>query len=310
MKKRIKVILNPYAGRWNALKRKNEAENALQQAGLNYDLSVTEYPRHGYDLAIQAVQAGYEVIISAGGDGSIHEVVNGMLESNQAGRPIPRLGILPMGTANDLAVNLKLPLDLPSIAKIIAANNASLMDLGQVSFYENGVKKTQYFDNNSAIGLEPTITYIQEKIQIIKGTPRYIISALAGILRNPQWTMQLEWDGGNYQGPVTLVTVGNHPLTGGVFYMTPHASGFDGKLTFVFGSIPTRRRILVVFPETMKTGAGSYVNREGIHEIHSPWLRIKTDQPTPLHTDGEIQANSVNEIEYSVVPEAIPVLMG
>ena len=309
MENKIKVILNPYAGRWKALKKKDEAEDALKKAGLKYDLSVTEFPRHGTELAAQAVRDGYQIIISAGGDGSIHEVVNGILQEANASKHYPKFGILPLGTANDLAVNLNLPLDLPSAARIIEANNATWMDLGHVTYLVEGEKHTQYFDNNSAIGLEPTITLIQQKIQIIKGTPRYVISALAGIMRNPQWTMNLEWEGGNYNGPVTLVSVGNHPLTGGVFFMTPNANGFDGNLTFVYGSIPTRWKILTVLPKTMQTGSESYVNRPDIHEINSPWIKIRTNQPTPLHTDGEIQSESVYEMEYKIVPKALAVLM-
>jgi diacylglycerol kinase (ATP) len=76
-----KVILNPYADRWKALKRRPEAEAALVAAGMDYELVLTEYPRHGTELAQQAVVEGYSPIISAGGDGSINEVINGMMQA-------------------------------------------------------------------------------------------------------------------------------------------------------------------------------------------------------------------------------------
>ena len=309
MDKKIKVILNPYAGRWNALQRKAETEKALFEAGVKYDLVTSEFIGHGYQLASQAVLEGYDTIVSAGGDGSIHEVINGMLQTESGRNEIPKFGVLPLGTANDLAVNLKIPVDISSAAKTIAQDNEVWMDLGHVTFELDGKKMTQYFDNNSAVGLEPTITFIQEKIQVIKGVPRYIISALIGIMRNPQWSMKIEWEGGNYYGPVTLVTVGNHPLTGGVFYMTPNANGFDGLLTFVYGSIQSKLKILSILPKAMKNGPDSYVNQDGIHQINSPWIRISSDQPTPLHTDGEIQAESVYQVEYRIMPRAIPVLV-
>jgi diacylglycerol kinase family enzyme len=121
--------------------------------------------------------------------------------------------------------------------------------------------------------------------------------------------MHLEWEGGEFHGPVTLVTVGNNPLTGGLFYMTPHADPFDGKLTFVHGYIPTRLKILKVLPKTMKSGPGSYVEQPSIFEANTSWLRIHSDTPTPLHADGEIQSESVQDIEYRVLPAAIPVLL-
>ncbi len=91
---------------------------------------------------------------------------------------------------------------------------------------------------------------------------RYLVATLRGVSQNPQWSMQLEWEGGSYAGPVTLVTVGNHVRTGGLFYMTPHADAFDGLLTFVYGFMPTRWQILSLLPRTMKPGAGSYVEHE------------------------------------------------
>ena len=105
-----KVILNPYAGRWNAAQKQSEAEAALTNAGIDYELVLTKYPEHGFDLATQAVRDGYSPIISAGGDGSVNEVVNGIIrEMHSLGlNTLPPLGILPLGSVNDLVVNLGL----------------------------------------------------------------------------------------------------------------------------------------------------------------------------------------------------------
>jgi diacylglycerol kinase family enzyme len=131
-----------------------------------------------------------------------------------------------------------------------------------------------------------------------------------GIIDNPKWNMQLEWEGGEYIGPVTLVTVGNTPLTGGVFYMTPHANPFDGLLTFVYGFMPTRRKIMSLLPRTMKPGEGSYIEHPSIHEVTSPWLRVHSEQPAPAHTDGEIISEDIHDLEYQIIPNCLPILMG
>jgi diacylglycerol kinase (ATP) len=221
------------------------------------------------------------------------------------------MGILPLGTANDLMVNLHLPLDLTTAAKVIAAGKTRRIDLGEVIAWDISGKKQKkrYFDNNSAIGLEPNITLIQQRITWLRGTIRYLVATLIGVVKNPQWKMRLEWDGGEYTGPVTLVTAGNNPLTGGVFYMAPHADPYDGKLSCVFGFMPTRLQILRLLPRTMKPGPGNYVEHPAIHEINVSWLKIHSDQPTPLHADGEIQFEATQDLEYHVLPDYLPVLM-
>jgi diacylglycerol kinase (ATP) len=301
-----KAILNPYSGRWKALKYRDEAEAALQAAGVVYDLAVTTSPGHGTELARQAVLEGFSPIIAAGGDGSISEVVNGMaIAHNGAGGDLQvittPLGILPLGSANDLVNNLGLPERLPQAAEIIAFGNTRRMDLCQV----NG----RFFDNNSAIGLEPYITMIQERIHRLRSVLRYLVATLRGVAANPQWVMDLEWKGGSYSGPVTLVTVGNCPRTGGLFYVTPHANPFDGLLTIVYGSITSRAKILRVLPMIMKPERGNYVEHPAIHEIHSPWLRVHSTTPTPMHADGEIQAEAIWNLEYKVFPSWLPVLL-
>lgn len=298
-----KVILNPYAGRWKALKQIEEVKTALSSENIEFELTITDKPRSGTRLAEIAVQEGFSPIICAGGDGSISEIVNGMMAASlgEYSQSIPPLGLLPLGSANDLVVNLGLPLDLLTSAKIIAAGQKRYLDLGLV----NG----QYFDNNSAIGLEPCITLIQQRITKISGVLRYLLATIIGIYQNPQWEISIQWENGEYKGPATLVSVGNNALTGGLFYMTPHADPFDGYLTFVHGFMGTRLQILRLLPKTMKPDSGSYIEHPDIHEYHTRWLHIHTEPSTPLHTDGEIQSKAIQDLEYKIIPQALPILV-
>jgi diacylglycerol kinase (ATP) len=238
--------------------------------------------------------------------------MNGIVAAAQDAHsnPIP-MGLLPLGTANDLMVNLGIPTDIPDAAKVIAAGYTRRIDLGVVIAWDisKKIQKKRYFDNNSAIGLEPNVTLTQQKITWLRGSIRYIVATLIAVAKNPQWKMQLQWEGGEYNGPVTLVTVGNNPLTGGVFYMAPHADPYDGKLNCVYGSVPSRIQILRILPRTMKPGAGNYVEHPSIHEINVSWVKIHTDRPTPLHADGEIQFEATQDIEYQILTDYLPVLM-
>ncbi len=297
-----KIILNPYSNRWNAQKRWPEAEAALKAAGVDFELAVSERPHHITELAEQAARQGFSPIIAAGGDGTMGETVNGLARAAVNDQALlGPFGIMPLGSANDLVANLGLPNDLMGAARVIAAGKTRLMDVGSV----NGL----YFANNSAIGLEPYITLVQQRITWIKGMGRYLLAAVLGIMDKPLWTAEIEWEGGQYKGPIILVTVGNGARTGGVFYMAPHADPFDGKLTFVYGGRRTRRAMFTVLPKTMKRDKGSYVETHDIHEENSTWIKIHVDSPTPAHVDGEIFSEAIQDLEYRVHPQRLQILM-
>lgn len=296
-----KLILNPYASRWMAQKRLPEAEAALKAAGIDYEVIVSDYAGHGIDLAATAAQDGFNPIIAAGGDSTYNEVVNGLMKVAVDGPSKTTFGILPMGTANDLAANLGIPDNLNAAANIIAAGKSRPMDVCQVN--------ERYFVNNSAIGMETAITVIQMNMKRVHGIFRYVLATLVGIARNPQWHMKLTWDSGEYHGPVTLVSVGNNPRTGGVFYTVPHADPFDGKLSFIYGSAPTRRQIIQLLPRMFKPAEGNITESPAIHEIHSTWLRVHTEPGTPVHSDGEVFDMDIQDIEYHVLPGKLPMLI-
>ncbi|HXF83807.1 MAG TPA: diacylglycerol kinase family protein [Anaerolineales bacterium] len=296
-----KVILNPYSNRWNAQKRWPQAEAALKAAGVEFDLVVSERKGHIVELAEQAAREGFSPILIAGGDGSIGEAVNGLARAarSEDERWGP-LGIIPLGSANDLVFSLGLPTDLYEAAKVIAAGKTKVMDVGKLN--------DRYFANNSAVGFEPYVSTKHEKITWIKGMMRYIVSALQAILDTPQWSGSVKWDDGEYVGPLTLASVGNARRTGG-FFMTPHADPFDGKLTLVYGYRGTRLALFQAFPAALKEGKGNYVELDGIWEVHTTRVSIHLDQPSPAHTDGELLPGWIQDFEYSIFPKKLNIIV-
>jgi diacylglycerol kinase (ATP) len=298
---KIKVILNPYSNRWNAQKRWGAAEAALRNAGVKFDLSVSERPDHIVDLAADAVRKGFSTIIAAGGDGSIGEVVIGAGRGWDEKSPFPvTLGLMPLGSANDLAFNIGHPTDLDEAARIIAGGKVRALDLCKCN--------EQYFVNNSGCGLEPYVTTKHERIRWIKGITRYLVAAVWAIMDKPEWRGDVKWDGGEYSGPLSLVSVGNGRRTGG-FFMTPHADPFDGKLTLAFGYRGTRLGLFQALPRAFNEDKGSYVEMEGMREVHSTRISIRLDRPSPAHTDGELFDSWITELEYRVFPSAVNILV-
>ena len=295
-----KVILNPYSNRWNSQKRWAEADAALKAAGVDFELVISKSEGQIIELTKQAVQDNCAPIIIAGGDGSIGDAANGLVRAANVGKnPLVPLGIMPTGSANDVAFALGLPTDLKEAAKVIAAGKTRPMDLGKLN--------DRYFVNNSAAGLEPYVTIKHEKISWIKGIARYLVAAVQAIMDKPEWHGNVKWDGGEYNGPFSLISVGNGRRTGG-FFMTPHADPFDGKLTLAFGYRGTRLGLFQALPRAFNEDKGSYVEMEGMNEVQATRISIHLDTPSPAHTDGELLPEWIQDFEYEIFPQRLSVL--
>jgi len=296
-----KVILNPYSNRWNSQKRWTEAESALKAAGVDFHLAVSQKKGQIVELAEHAVLERFSPVIVAGGDGSIGDAANGLMRAAQStGTPMPPLGIMPTGSANDLVYALGLPTDLTEAARLIAAGKTRPMDLGKLN--------DRYFVNNSAAGLEPYVTIKHEKIHWIKGMARYLVAAVQAILDKPAWNGHVSWDEGEYKGAFSLISIGNGRRTGG-FFMTPHADPFDGKLTLAFGYRGTRLGLFQALPRAFNEDKGSYVEMDGMMEVHARRVSIHLDEPSPAHTDGELLPEWFQDFEYEILPRCLNIIV-
>jgi len=296
-----KVILNPYSNRWNSQKRWAEADAALKAAGVDFELVISKSKGQIVELAEQAVRENCSPIIVAGGDGTIGDAANGLVRASKSTTEVlGPLGIMPTGSANDIAFALGLPTDLNEAAKVIAAGKTRAMDLGKLN--------DRYFVNNSAAGLEPYVTIKHEKISRIKGIARYLIAAVQAIMDKPEWHGYVNWDGGEYKGRLSFISIGNGRRTGG-FFMTPHADPFDGKLTLAFGYRATRLGLFQALPRAFNEEKDSYVEMEGMQEVQATRISIHLDTPSPAHTDGELLPAWIQDFEYTIFPRRLSVLV-
>ena len=292
-----RVIVNPYSGRWKARDNVPRIEAALARAGVPYELILTSRADEGIELAAQAARAGFSPVIAVGGDSTCSEIANGLIAAAGAGPTAP-MGIIPLGTANDLAYGLGIPGEVEAAVEIIAAGRTRIIDVGRV----NG----RLFANNSAVGLEPEVTLANARMVHVRGTIRYLIAALITILRRPVWEMSLRWDGGEYEGSILLVSVGNNRRTGGFFFMTPDAELDDGLLDFVYASVTSRLKLLRLLPMTFD---GSHVRRPEVFAGRTTRLEIRCRPGTAIQADGEVFEHGATECVYEVVPGKLTVLV-
>jgi diacylglycerol kinase family enzyme len=116
------------------------------------------------------------------------------------------------------------------------------------------------------------------------------------------------WDDEKYTGTFSLISIGNGRRTGG-FFMTPHADPFDGKLTLAFGYRGTRLGLFQALPRAFNEDQGSYVEMEGMREVHAKRITIHLEKPSPAHTDGELLSEWIQDFEYTILPGCLNIIV-
>ncbi len=296
------VILNPYANRWRAGARANAVMEALKEVGLSAELTVSERPEHAIHLARQATAAGYQPIIAAGGDGTVNEVINGILQATPDSQPTPPFAIMPIGTANDFAKMQGIPLNLTLAAQAITSGQKRQIDAGAI----NGSWQTgpRYFINNSAVAMEPMITLENIRMKRLSGEIRYIVALARGVIKLKAWQQHIQWDGGGYEGPTYLLSVCNGPRTGG-FPIAPGARVDDGLFDFVFVPQVPKWTVLAILFRLMQ---GKHIYHSAVTFRRTTQLALHSNPVTPVHADGELFTQTATAVFYHILPRKVTLL--
>ncbi len=292
---KIKVIFNPYANRWGAQERLETLGQMFAANDCECDLVVTQRPGEGIELAEAAVHEGYEAVVAAGGDGTINEVINGILKATPDGPTLP-FGIIPLGSANDFNKIAGLPDSLAAAISVIGAGHTRQIDAGKIN--------DRYFINNSAIAMEPTVTLESWKIHRISGESRYLVALLRALARLSAWQMDVTWDAGQYRGPAYLLSVCNSERTGG-FTMAPGAEIDDGVMDLVIAKEVPKLTFLQMLLQLLQ---GKHTEHKDVIFTRVSEIRIKTDPGTPVHADGEVFSKSETDFTYTVLPGKVTLL--
>ena len=294
-----KVILNPYSNRWGAGEKAPKVQRILESLGYEFEMVQTEGPEHGIELAREAVAAGFDPIVAAGGDGAISEVVSGMVgEGDRAGAT---LGVIPLGSANDYAYQLGIPGDLEAACKLLVeAKRIRVLDLGRANQY--------IFMNDFIVGLGAIANMEAAKIQRIHGETRYILGAVKAILKAKWPNVGFEWDGGAMEKrPILMAYISIGYRTGGVYFFSPDARQDDGLLDFLVADARSRLGVFRLLPKTMK---GTHVGEPGVYYQQCAHVQIDSDDPLPMLVDGEIKTEGPKQVTVRALPGAIRVIAG
>jgi len=305
MNRKVKVILNPMADMGNAWKVADDLRPILNEYG-NADWSGTVYPTHATELARQAGEQGYDMIIAMGGDGTVHEIVNGIMQLPENQRPI--LGIVPVGSGNDFAHAIGIPMESDHALDHALKGELSTIDLG-VMTTEQGRK--EYFDNTLGIGFDTVVTIRAHKLTLLRGFIMYLAAVIQTIFLNHEPVkMQIEADDKKWEQSNLMLTLCNGPREGGGFLVAPDAKVDDGILHYAMIVNVSRLMMFRIVPEVMKGTHGKF---KEVTLGSCRKMSLTADRPMYIHADGEIYTSfgsNLRNVTFEVLPNALKVVRG
>jgi YegS/Rv2252/BmrU family lipid kinase len=294
----VDFFINPTAGRGRAGKRLPRILELFRAQGVDLLVHESSAVRDLEEQVRRAVADGCERVLIAGGDGTVHEAVNGIM----AGGGNAVLSLVPSGTGNDFAKACNIPLDwqlaATELATRIAENRPSRpIDLGLIN--------KRYFANGAGVGFDARVTAIARSYRWPIGDLVYLLAIFRGMaegIATPDF--EIIANGQARRGPVTLANIANGPWVGGMFHIAPMAKNDDGLFDLVVADPVTRLQVLGLLPKLMR---GRHMGAKIIHHSAVTDVTITSAEPVPSHLDGEVQADQ-SRFEISMLPGALRLL--
>jgi len=303
-KHKAKLILNPNADLGRAWHWGADLRPIVEEFG-GADWTGTVYPTHATELARQAAEEGYELIIAVGGDGTTHEVVNGLMQVPAERRP--RLGVVPVGSGNDFAHNIGLP-SRPELAmRQVFTGQPKRIDLGLAV---DGHGRREYWDNTFGVGFDATVTIRSRKITLVHGFLMYFVAVVQTILLNHDAPrLQITTDSESWAEETLMIVLCNGPREGGGFFVAPDARNDDNHLDYVAIRRVSRLMMFRLIPEVMNGTHGRFPQvRMGKFQ----GMKLESERPLYIHIDGEIFAGfgtDVRQLSAEILPGALEVIV-
>lgn len=293
------IIFNPVAARG----RGGALSGELLDIAPDSVLVPTEHPGHAEEVARRAAGEGCETVVAVGGDGTVCQVVNGLMSVPPGHRPA--LAVVPVGGGNDFAFACGIRGDTPEARRRALTGEAKPIDVARIT---DGRGRARYFANTAGLFFDAAVNRRSHGLRIFPGASRYFAALAQSFLldfRAPRVAMTI--DGRAYEENVLFLTLANGPREGGAFYCTPAAKTDDGRLDFFLVRKTGRASMLTLLPRVMRgTQTGAPRVRIGQFAV----MELECEEAMPIHLDGEAWArreDGIKSVSVKIEPGALRV---
>lgn len=290
------IIVNPVSGHKNGVKLLEIVLPIFGNAGFSNDSIISEHARHPYEITNALDLKKYDVIAIIGGDGTMHEVINGMMDRQDKVK-IP-IGLITAGTGNALMHDLDALDPIKATQNIIEGKKLKI-DIAKIMMEDRHL----YSFNIVGWGLPVTVNHMAEKWRFI-GSQRYNASSLMGIVKNPEWKVAINFDDEKMEGKYSFFLACNTIHSGNAMKMAPKAKMNDGKFDLLILKKASRYKLVRLF---MKIFKGNHIHDDMVTYKQVKSFGISNTIDSILIVDG--QAVGQVPFEAKVLKQAIEIFV-
>ncbi|MGA9351944.1 MAG: diacylglycerol kinase family protein [Anaerolineae bacterium] len=300
----MKLIVNPVAANGAVGRNWTRVCDFLQAEGAKFDAILTEEPGHATRLARQALDDGYRTIVAVGGDGTVNEVLNGLVEEG-AVDPEVTLGIIPCGTGADFSRTVGIPRDYVGACRQLLRFETRLVDLGRITCLRQGQEVERYFINVAGLGFDGEVAELANRSpKVLGGTITYLACLFTSLVTYRNKNVELSFDGQHLRGRLNSVIVCNGRYFGGGMFVAPGASLDDGIFDVVILGNLNKLEVVVNLPRLYK---GTHLTHPKVSLCHAREIHVEARERMFLQAEGELIGEA--PATFQIIPRALRVLV-
>lgn len=298
------AIINPLSGKLGMHSEWSAIQNAFKEDGVSCVYMFTEHAGHAIDLACDLVKDGYRDIVVIGGDGTLNEVLNGVVRSGVNPAEIT-LAVIPNGTGNDWARFWNIPFDKRQAIALLKSGTSQLVDMGRCTYLVNGKPGERHFLNIAGMGFEVQVLKRVNRIRwmtIFKGR-RWIygLSVLYSAIFSRAHEMTITANGQTFTKKIFSMSIGNGKYSGGGFKQTPMASATDGAFDVMLMSRLTFKTAILGLKYLFR---GKLLKHPAVKNFRTEKIIVSQAVKSDIEVDGVVLRSGC-PITFTVLPKAI-----
>ncbi|MFK7747724.1 MAG: diacylglycerol kinase family protein [Kordia sp.] len=277
------LIVNPTSGSFSGKRKWRKIVATFEALNIPFEFEFTTKPQHEYELVIEGLKKGYRKFVSIGGDGTLHHIVNGLMQQKIVSLQEIKLAVIPLGTGNDWVKTYKIPKNITKAIQIIKEEHTIFQDIGKLSLLN--VDKTVFFNNVAGLGFDGYVVKRNERLKFL-GAASFLVSTVLGLMRYKATEFTIKSAEKQLTSKSLLTIVGICQYSGGGMQLTKDVASADGLFDI---SVAKHFTLFNLLRNVFGLFNGQIVNHSKVETFKTDSITIETSQKKVyIQADGEL----------------------